>query len=144
MTLTRNHLCRNWTQIEGHTQLTKILLHGCNAFQESNKSHHHRRLLIPRRPHTQSSRDPTLLLTGERNKQRGRGDPGATHASTKNASRRELDVKGILDLKGKWGKKQEEEEARETRSRERERERRNRDARKPNPVGVAFRAPTKP
>jgi hypothetical protein len=108
-------------------QLTKILLHGCNAFQESNKSHHHRRLLIPRRPHTQSSRDPTLLITGERNKQRGRGDPGATHASTKNASRRELDMKGILDLKGKWKKQEEEEEeeeeARETRSRERERER---------------------
>ncbi len=128
-------------------QLTKILLHSCNAFQESNKSHHHRRLLIPR-PHThQSSKRPYSTYNGQRNKQRG-GDPGATqrHASTKNASRRELDVKGILDLKGKWIKQEEEEEEeeRETESKERERERRNRDARKPNPVGVAFRAPTKP
>jgi hypothetical protein len=128
-------------------QLTKILLHGCNAFQESNKSHHHRRLLIPR-PHTKAPETLTLLLTG---KETNSGeDPGATqlHASTKNASRRELDVKGILDLKGKWKKHEEEEEEEEARERERERERekerRNRDARKPNPLGVAFRAPTKP
>ncbi len=56
-------------------------------------------------------------------------------------------MKGILDLKGKWIKQEEEEEEeeeRETESKEREIERRNRDARKPNPVGVAFRAPTKP
>jgi hypothetical protein len=86
-------------------QLTKILLHSCNAFQASNKSHHDRRLLIPR-PHThQSSKRPYSTYNGQRNKQQG-GDPGATqrHASTKNASRRELDVKGILDLKGKWKK----------------------------------------
>jgi len=103
-------------------QLTKILLHGCNAFQESNKSHHHRRLLIPR-PHTKAPETLTLLLTG---KETNSGeDPGATqlHASTKNASRRELDVKGILDLKGKWKKHEEEEEEEEARERERERER---------------------
>jgi hypothetical protein len=92
-----------------------------------------------------SSRDPTLLITGKETN--SGGDPGATqrHASTKNASRRELDVKGILEILGKWEKQRRSRARdREHRERERERERRNRDARKPNPLGVAFRAPTKP
>jgi hypothetical protein len=61
-----------------------------------------------------------------------------------------LGVKGILDLKGKWGKtrrrrrRRRSTRDREHRERKRENERKNRDARKPNPMGVAFRAPTKP
>ncbi len=73
--------------------------------------------------HTPKAPETQLYLSRAK-KQTSRGDPGATDASTKNASRQELDVKGILDLKGKWKK------TRRRRKRERQRAERERKERK--------------